>query len=362
MSDKVLRQLQAIIQRDANNRGLAADPNDNLLTACKDDFVAACNDLQTRKTWWIGIVTGFYIPSTGAAETDGPLGAVFLARVLNRLGHFVCLLTEDYGVPAFESALRMTEGQQEVKLNSAAYFEYRLGRSFDPRPVAQFGGIFLWPLFADKHISFVRIAETSGCLIAIERAGPSHSLETLQKQPRPGAAPIGQFLAQAPRGDWDQYHTMRGHVITDKMAPAHHAFEAPEGKRLTYRTIGIGDGGNEIGMGKIPWETIAKNVPNGGLVACRVAADYNIVCGVSNWGAYGLAAGLWHLSGRPFDEELFSADRERELWEKVLKEAVLVDGVTGRRAITVDGLSWDDYIQPLREIAAILRENAGKPT
>ena len=148
---------------------------------------------------------------------------------------------------------------------------------------------------------------------------------------------------------------MRGHIITEKMFPAHRLFE-PQKRR--YFTIGIGDGGNEIGMGKIPWETIAKNVPNGGLVACRVPTDYNIVCGVSNWGAYGLAAGVWHLRGMPFDEELFSADRERELWEKVLREAVLVDGVTGQRTLTVDGLSWDDYIQPLREIAAILKESS----
>ena len=151
---------------------------------------------------------------------------------------------------------------------------------------------------------------------------------------------------------------MRGKVITDKMFPAHLAFEDECRNTYGHYTIGIGDGGNEIGMGEIPWETIAKNVPNGGLVACRVPTDYNIVCGVSNWGAYGLAAGVWHLRGRPFDPELFSADRERELWEKVLKEAVLVDGVTGERTLTVDGLSWDDYIQPLREIAAILKENS----
>ena len=44
-------------------------------------------------------------------------------------------------------------------------------------------------------------------------------------------------------------------------------------------------------MGKIPWEVIRRNIPGGGLVACRVPTDHLIVCGVSNWGAYGLAAG-----------------------------------------------------------------------
>src|SRR5260370_17073462 len=50
--------------------------------------------------------------------------------------------------------------------------------------------------------------------------------------------------------------------------------------------------------GKIPWSVIRRNIPNGGLVACRVPTDHLIVCGVSNWGAYGLAAGVRILTGR----------------------------------------------------------------
>ena len=45
-------------------------------------------------------------------------------------------------------------------------------------------------------------------------------------------------------------------------------------------------------MGKIPWDVIRRNVPNGGLIACRVPTDHLIVAGVSNWGAYALAAGV----------------------------------------------------------------------
>jgi hypothetical protein len=358
VGDRVLRQIQAIIQRDVNNRGLATDPEENLLTACSNDFVAACHELQTARRW-VGIITGFYIPATCAAETDGPFGAVFLARVLAKLRHFVCVMTEDFCLPAVESALRIMQGEHIPEAKLPTFFEL-LARQFQPPPSDQFGPIFLWPLTSGNQPWLTRIAETCGYLIAIERVGPSHSLASLQKQRRAGEAPLGQFLAQAPRADWDHYHTMRGHIITDKMSPAHNAFEGSEGMRRSYRTIGIGDGGNEIGMGKIPWEIIAKNVPNGGLVACRVPTDYNIVCGVSNWGAYGLAAGVWHLSGKPFDEELFSAEREHDLWEEVLKHAVLVDGVTGQRTLTVDGLTWEDYIQPLREIAAILRENCPK--
>jgi D-glutamate cyclase len=351
MSDKVLRQIESIIQRDVNHRGLATDPLDNLLTTCRGDFVEACKQISnTKKLRGIGIVTGFYIPSTGAAETDGPLGTVFLARILARLGHAVFLMTEDFCLSALEAALARAN-ENFSTLSRREEFLGLVVKSYTTKS----GVIALVCLRAADESWISRMGEMCDQLIAIERVGPSHSLSTFQSQSTQTSASMGKFLAQSPRSDWNHYHTMRGHIITEKMFPAHLLFEP---RKRSFFTIGIGDGGNEIGMGKIPWETIAKNIPNGGLVACRVPTDYNIVCGVSNWGAYGLAAGVWHLRGMPFDEELFSADRERELWEKVLKEAVLVDGVTGQRTLTVDGLSWDDYIQPLCEIAAILKESS----
>ena len=63
---------------------------------------------------------------------------------------------------------------------------------------------------------------------------------------------------------------MRGIDITEHTAPVHWLFEAVQDlPGLT--TIGIGDGGNEIGMGKVPWHVIHRNI-NGGrlsLAACQ---------------------------------------------------------------------------------------------
>ena len=112
-------------------------------------------------------------------------------------------------------------------------------------------------------------------------------------------------------------------------------------------TIGIGDGGNEIGMGKIPHETIVKNIPNGDLIHCRVPTDHLIVAGVSNWGAYALAAGVYVLRGVKPPADLFDPDREREILEVMVREGPLVDGVTGKQTATVDGLTWDEYVKPL---------------
>ena len=119
-------------------------------------------------------------------------------------------------------------------------------------------------------------------------------------------------------------------------------------------TIGIGDGGNEIGMGKIPHETIVKNIPNGDLIHCRVPTDHLIVAGVSNWGAYALAAGIYVLRGVKPPPDLFDPDREREILEVMVREGPLVDGKTGKQEATVDGLSWDEYVKPLIRIREIL--------
>jgi hypothetical protein len=99
---------------------------------------------------------------------------------------------------------------------------------------------------------------------------------------------------------------------------------------------------------------VVKNIPNGNLIHCRVPTDYLIVAGVSNWGAYALAAGVYVLRGVKPPADLFDPDREREILEVMVREGPLVDGVTGQQTATVDGLSWDEYAKPLVRIREIL--------
>ena len=174
--------------------------------------------------------------------------------------------------------------------------------------------------------AFVRY-EIENLRICIERAGPSY---------------------------YDNYFTMRGLDTTQYLSKTINARVAEQRPDVT--TIGIGDGGNEIGMGKIPHETIVKNIPNGDLIHCRVPTDHLIVAGVSNWGAYALAAGLFVLKGVTPPPELFDPDREREILEVMVKAGPLVDGVTGEQTATVDGLTWDEYVKPLIQIRDILAE------
>jgi hypothetical protein len=166
-------------------------------------------------------------------------------------------------------------------------------------------------------------------LLALERVGPNH--------------------------ESNRYVNMRGVDITRYTGPADLCFERI--RPIDHpTTIGIGDGGNEIGMGKIPRKTISRNIPNGDRIACRVATDFLIVAGISNWGAYALAAGVRYLRGVTHDPSLFDPQYERELLEVLVESGPLVDGTNAKRQATVDGLSFEEYAKPLIRLGEILRD------
>jgi uncharacterized protein YcsI (UPF0317 family) len=343
MIDDVLRQIRDIIQEDVGNRGLRTDPAANLITACADDFAAACRSIADSPNAAVGIVTGFFIPTANppGGETDGPLGALFLARALVPLGIRVVLLSDSFCVSALAAGIGMAGLRKSVPvvtLPTAGEFEALSPQTY-------------WEMIAERTGPLTH-------LIALERCGPSHTPDTLS-----GMSPehLDRFTQEVPAEHQGRYHTMRGLDITDRMSPAHLLFEAEARKTAGIVTIGIGDGGNEIGMGKIGWDVIARNIKRGNLVACRTATDHLIVCGVSNWGAYGLAAGVRQLRGQPLDSELLDSETELRLLEGMVRQGPLVDGVSGRESATVDGLSFERYIEPLRGIAVVGMMQEGKP-
>jgi hypothetical protein len=81
-----------------------------------------------------------------------------------------------------------------------------------------------------------------------------------------------------------------------------------------------------------------------------VATDHLIVCGVSNWGAYGLATGVRLLRGAPHEPGLYDVERERQVLQHMVTTGPLVDGVSGTCTATVDGLQFERYAEVLRRI------------
>jgi hypothetical protein len=322
MTDARLTAIRDLIQADIGCRGLATDPRDNLLTACAGDFASACRSLAEADAARLVVVTGFYIahaePPCG--ETDGPLGAVFLARALVPLGIEIGLATDGYCVGALRAGLEdcgLASRVQVVNLDTDLSACMRL---------------------------------TPTHLVALERVGPNHTPQSVAAQDGATAddvAAFERFVAAAQRG---RCYSLRGRDLTAHTAPAHRLFEVAASARPAITTLGIGDGGNEIGMGKIRWDTIRRNIAGGALIACRVAADHLVVCGVSNWGAYGLSAGVRLLQNAPRDAGLFDVDRERRLLETMVRHGPLVDGLTGRREATVDGLAFDEYAAVLTKL------------
>jgi hypothetical protein len=150
-------------------------------------------------------------------------------------------------------------------------------------------------------------------------------------------------------------HTSRGADTTQYMAKIDYLIhEAMNNKILT---IGIGDGGNEIGMGLIQ-EEIRKNLPFGdkcncpcgGGIAPATRTDFLITAAVSNWGAYGLAGCLALLNQNItiFHNKFI----ERRVLQKSA-DAHFIDGINGYTEPGADGLSIDvheSFVEILREL------------
>ncbi len=330
MNDAALAKICELIQEDIGHRGLRTDPANNLITATEGDFAAACRSLAETPDPVVAIVTGFFIPQAEppSGETDGPLGAVFLARALVPLGFHVALVSDAFCERALQLGLQACGLDKEVPLLTLPWAVSPSDLSLGDLP----------PL---TH------------LIAIERVGPSHTLDSLRRQPGSTAQDVAAFEREVPAAHHDRCHTMKGRDITDQMVPAHLIFEHAAGQTTWPVTIGIGDGGNEIGMGKVPWSTIRRNIQNGAMVACRVPTDHLIVAGISNWGGYGLAAAVRLLHGAAPNAGLFDPEREREILKTMVEGGPLVDGMLGKPAVSVDGIDYDRYAEVLRQLMEI---------
>ncbi len=170
----------------------------------------------------------------------------------------------------------------------------------------------------------------------IARAQPTH----LVAIERPG------------RGCDGRYRNMRGRDITDTTAPLDELFL--EASRQGLTTVGVGDGGNEIGMGKVFAEAL-RAIDHGPEIASTIATDFCIVAGVANWGAYGLVGALSVLAGRDL---LPSVQQCTDELRGMVEHAAAVDGVTGRREPTVDGL---DLSVTIRMLESIRRQTIPSP-
>jgi D-glutamate cyclase len=329
---QLLDSIRDIVQHDIGARGLRNEPNDNLITACPGDFAAAAHSLAVTEGGTVGILTGFFIPHAQppCGETDGPIGAVFLARALVPLGFQVVIYTDQFCMAAVDVGLRTAGLESSVNV------------------------IEIVPALTPTSARARVVADKLTHLISVERVGPCHTEDSIRAQPANHPETLKAFLDEVPLAQRDRLRNMRGLDITHLMAPGHLLVEAAGGLEKPAVTIGIGDGGNEIGMGKIPWQTIHRNIARGGAIACRTATTHLIVAGISNWGAYGLGFAVHMLRQGRDTMELLSESTERAILQAMIERGPLVDGVSGQQTMSVDGVPFNRYIAPLRSFQELL--------
>lgn len=281
------KTLNGIVSEDVGKRGIQ-------FLSSADDLKGAVETLSEAKK--IAIFTGFIIRRELKGETDGPIGALFLARGLLRAGKDASIWTD---FPHYEV---IKAGLSFLEINIPLF----------NIPII-FGGELISAFWKEKF----------DLLISVER--PGRSID-------------------------GRYYSYRGEDVSPYTSPLDEFFL--EAKRRGVPTIGIGDGGNEIGMGKIRPQILEK-LPRGAKISTIVSTDYLVVSGISNWGAYALLAGISKLNGIP--DLLPDPGEEIELI-KCAVEAGAIDGVRVEPTATVDGLSQEVLREKLREIESCIRD------
>ncbi|MGH7200231.1 MAG: glutamate cyclase domain-containing protein [Planctomycetaceae bacterium] len=329
----LIGEMERFIRRDPARRGLIGS-EDCLGPLCAGHLAAAAADLAANGSA-VAIVTGFFVPGAvpPAAETDGPPGAVLLAAALERLGMRTAVFTDELCLRAVrvaaEAASYAREQMHALPGLSPDWTETLLAETFDGELT---------------H------------LIAVERVGPSHTDVSFRAQRRNAAVPWEHFASLVPPEARDRCHNMRGEAIDAHTPALHRLFDELARYRPAAKTIGIGDGGNEIGMGSIPWETIVERLegPHVARIPCRIATDWTLLAGTSNWGAYALAAAVALLKGDTESLRPFDCEQQLRVIERMVHDGPAVDGVTRRQEPTVDGLPFLTYIQPWAGIRRLL--------
>ena len=273
---------------DQDKRGVA-----QLRPHLPEDFCSQAAQYIMDHPGNVAITTGFYILAAGSPETDGPAGAIAIGNALQALGRKVTYITDSYTTPVLRGMLE--DGTEVVDF-----------------PIA------------DIEVSRDATAEI------LARLDPSLIIS----------------IERCSRTNDDAYLNMRYVDITPHTARLDYLFEAG------IPSVGIGDGGNEIGMGNlVEFIPQVETLPNDPAVT---KVDRLIISSVSNWGGYGLVAALSKLAGRNL---LPTVESETVLIKRSVDMGA-VDGTTGDHSYFVDGFTTEENGELLARLHALV-EGAG---
>lgn len=286
MNKKYFQEIENLIRKDFGCRGIGK-------IGIIGELEKSARELFTSST--VLIVTGFCIKEKLIGETDGPIGAVSLASGLEQLGKKVILVTDKYSKDILSACCSV----KKIKA---------------PIEIVPYEG-------ADKFCNSLLLNYQPSHVVAIER---------------PGRAKDGSS------------YSMRGEDLSDIIPNTDVLFE--KSKELGITTIAVGDGGNEVGMGKVA-QLIVDSVYKGDRICAVTSADYLILAGVSNWGGHGLTAALSLLSKTML---LHNSQTETAMLQAMI-DVGAVDGRNKKRELTIDGLSLKVNLEILEKLRAIVK-------
>jgi len=286
-----------------------------LLAAKKLTEVVKPNDV-------VFIATGMIIhPFQDIGETDGPIGGAGLAR-----------------------ALRIALGAKTVFVTDGVLLEMisKTARGGDSTIVSP------------ERLREMQISVSSVVGFPTEEEEAGREAKRLIKEFRPKAIVAIERRGVSKNG---VYHAWNGNDMAPYEGRVGRLFE--ECRKTGILTIGIGDGGNEIGMGNI-YDTVRKVVPHGDSCNCptncgiadSTIVDVSVVVSVSDWGAYGIEACLAAMKGKP--DALHSGEDEL----RMIRECVDAGGIDGPAKVPrpfIDALPAKTHAMIVEMLGEIIR-------
>ena len=243
------------------------------------------------------IITGFYIPTPytnplpdkGSVETDGPPGAYFLGEALRKLDYAVTYIGDKHCTFVWKGV----PGAED-------YVEFPITTWKESEEFAD-------KLLAEKNPSIV---------VATERCGETRN---------------GRYLNMM-RWDISEF--------TAKIDPILNKHP---------HSIGIGDGGNEMGMGNfLPY---IEEVPHPMIEPTVTRCTLPLLGKSSDWGCHGVVTALSKLTKR----DLLPTAAEEGAFIRDIVDRGVVHG-TGRKRYMVDSATIEDTAAFLERLRGVLRK------
>ena len=289
--------------RDKQGQSLVGAAADALMAVPRDGTVVLTTGSLSRA--WITPLLG---------ENDGPSGAAAIARAMVLGRNATCvMLCEETLLPAIQNVVQ-----------SSGLFPVTLEQAAAARSDRTLATIVMLP-FATQF-----------------EAGKKQATELLDKL-RPD---LLFSTERAGRNEYDVYHSARG--IDFGMGRARVDLLFDEALVRGIPVVAVGDGGNEIGMGKIP-EAVKVHVPYGrecrcgcgGGIGAVTGCDVLVTAACSNWGCTAIAAAI--AARQQNAALLHTPEREALLLDTMVANG-LINSTHGVVDDNVDGMSRRSHI------------------